>query len=219
MIPAYAYIRVSSPGQADARDGLTRQHVAIEAYAQKAGYQIVAEYQDVTSGTNDLDARAAMATMFEAIRTGEVRVILIEKLDRLARDLMVQESIITDALKYRSTIVSTMEPDLCSNDPSRKFIRQVLGAMAEYERAMISYRMKSARDRIRAATGRCEGRKRYGYYPGETTTIAVVLMLRGQGMNLSSIADYLNRNNVPTRMHRKWSPWMVDLILRREGTR
>jgi len=42
-----------------------------------------------------------------------------EKLDHLARDLMVQETIIRDLRQKVFEIVSVAEPDLCSDDPSR----------------------------------------------------------------------------------------------------
>jgi DNA invertase Pin-like site-specific DNA recombinase len=53
------------------------------------------------------------------------------------------------------------EPDLCSDDPTRTLMRQVLGAFFEYERSMIVSKLRSARQRMKARTGRCEGRVRW----------------------------------------------------------
>jgi DNA invertase Pin-like site-specific DNA recombinase len=47
-----------------------------------------------------------------------VKVVLIETLHRLARDLMVQESILADFKRHGFEIISVSEPDLCSDDPS-----------------------------------------------------------------------------------------------------
>jgi hypothetical protein len=41
-----------------------------------------------------------------------VRVVLVERLDRLARDLMVQETIVADLWKHAFELVSVAEPDL-----------------------------------------------------------------------------------------------------------
>lgn len=59
------------------------------------------------------------------------------------------------------------EPDLLKDDPSRKLMRQIFGAIAEYEKTMIVLKLRGARVRMRARNGRCEGAKPYGELPGE----------------------------------------------------
>src|SRR5207249_7337514 len=66
----------------------------------------------------------------------------IEKLDRLARDVVVQETIIADMQRKRFEIRSVTEPDLCSDDPTRTLLRQMMGAFAEYERKMIVLKLR-----------------------------------------------------------------------------
>ncbi|HEY6382195.1 MAG TPA: recombinase family protein, partial [Pseudolabrys sp.] len=46
-----------------------------------------------------------------------------------------------------------------SADPSRKMMRQIAGAFSEYEKARLVAKLRAARERKRAATGKCEGRK------------------------------------------------------------
>ena len=46
-----------------------------------------------------------------------------------------------------------------SSDPSRKMMRQIAGSFAEYDKARLVAKLKAARDRKRAETGKCEGRK------------------------------------------------------------
>jgi hypothetical protein len=53
----------------------------------------------------------------------------------LARDLMVQETIIADLRKYGFDLVSVAEPDLMANDPTRVLMRQLMGAVAQYGKA------------------------------------------------------------------------------------
>jgi DNA invertase Pin-like site-specific DNA recombinase len=45
-------------------------------------------------------------------------------------------------------------------------IRQVLGAVAQFEKAVIVSKLKAARMRKKRAEGRCEGRKPFGAKPG-----------------------------------------------------
>jgi DNA invertase Pin-like site-specific DNA recombinase len=40
-------------------------------------------------------------------------------------------------------------------------VRQILGAVSQFEKAMLVAKLKGARERKRAATGKCEGRKTY----------------------------------------------------------
>src|SRR6185437_1573118 len=129
MTRAYAYLRVSGKGQLDG-DGFTRQRAAIQSYAKGNGIRVVKWFEEQgVSGTKDLENRPALQDMLIALHGDGVRLVLIEKLDRLARDLMVQETILGDLRKHEFEIISVAEPDLCSDDPSRKLVRQVFGAI------------------------------------------------------------------------------------------
>ena len=77
-----------------------------------------------------MDRPAWQALMAAALHADGVRVVLIEKLDRLARDLMIQESVIADLRKYGFELVSACEPDLMATDATRVLLRQMLGAVA-----------------------------------------------------------------------------------------
>ena len=96
MHEAFAYLRVSGKGQIDG-DGFLRQRAAIKVYADGHGIRIVRYFEEQgVSGTKDLENRPALQEMLLALMSNGVRTVLIEKLDRLARDLMVQETIVGD---------------------------------------------------------------------------------------------------------------------------
>lgn len=212
---AFGYLRVSGKGQLDG-DGFPRQRSAIKAYAAAQGIRVVRWFEEQgISGTKDLENRPALQELMLALHSNGTRLVLIEKLDRLARDLMVQETIIGDLRKNGFEIISVAEPDLCSDDPSRKLVRQVFGAIAEYERAMIVLKLRAARQRVRAREGRCEGRKPFGVRPGEAQTIARIRELSGKGLNFSNIADTLNSEALPTRTGGQWFPATVSRVLAR----
>lgn len=159
---AHGYVRVSGKGQIDG-DGFARQEAAIRSYAKAHGIEVVSIYREEgVSGTTEV--RPALAEMLVSLeRNGHgIKLVLIEKLDRLARDLMIQEAIVHDLKKGGFSLVSVMEgADLLENDASRKLIRQVFGAIAEYDKTMTVAKLRAARDRKRAATGSCEGRKAF----------------------------------------------------------
>ena len=68
-----------------------------------------------------------------------------------------------------------------------------MGAFAEYERAMIVKKLRGARQRARATRKDYrEGRKPYGWRPGEEGTIRKILEMRSAGMAYDTIAKTLN---------------------------
>jgi DNA invertase Pin-like site-specific DNA recombinase len=212
---AFGYLRVSSVGQVDG-DGFPRQRAAIASYAEKNGIEIVRYFEERgVSGTKDMDDRPALQEMLVALMSNGVKTVIIEKLDRLARDLMVQEAIIRDLQQKGFEIVSVAEPDLCTDDASRILMRQMFGAIAQYEKTMIVAKLKAARQRTRKNTGRCEGRKPYGFREGEPENIRRITELYEVGQNYSEIALTLNaEGRAPRTKNSKWYPSTVANIIR-----
>ena len=143
--------------------------------------------------------------------------MLVEKLDRLARDLMIQETIIGDLKKNGFDLVSVSEPDLLKDDPSRKLMRQIFGAIAEYEKTMIVLKLRGARVRMRAKTGRCEGAKPYGELPGEEVIIEQMKDFRSAGFGFDRIAAALNAEGIRPRRGSRWHGLTVNKILTGKG--
>ena len=196
---AFAYLRVSGKGQVDG-DGFPRQLAAVKSYAASHGIRIVRVFEEKgVSGTNELADRPAFVEMMTALHSDGVQLVLCEALHRLARDLMIQESILHDMKRHDFELISVQEPDLCSDDPSRKLMRQIMGAFAEYEKSMIVIKLRGARQRMKAKTGTCEGRKPYGYFEGEQATLERMKALRDTGATYGAIAGTLNAEGVEPR--------------------
>jgi DNA invertase Pin-like site-specific DNA recombinase len=213
MLKAFGYLRVSGKDQIDG-DGFTRQRAAIATYAKSHDYQIVAWFEErAIPGKTEWDQRPSWMEMIGQLNG--TRTIFVEKLDRLARDLMVQEHIIADLRGRRVDLVSVGEPDLCVDDPGRKLLRQIMGAIAEYDRAMITAKLAGARKRSKVKTGRCEGRKPYGHKPGELAVITRMRELRSAGVTFEAIAVSLNRESIKTRSGLSWIGATVQKILKR----
>lgn len=214
---AFAYLRVSGKGQVKG-DGFTRQLSAIREYARANDVRLARVFRDEgVSGGLELENRPALAELMAALHGNGVRLVLIERLDRLARDLMVQETIIGDLRKHEFDLVSVAEPDLLRDDPTRKLMRQIFGAIAEYEKSMIVLKLRGARNRVRAKAGRCEGRKPYGFYPGERKPLARMKALREQGLGFDRVAAQLNEEGIVTRKGTHWHGFSVNRILSRSG--
>ena len=72
--------------------------------------------------------RFDLLVLMTALDANGVKLVMVEKLDRLARDLMIQKIIIGDLRKNGFDLLSVAETDLLQNDPSRKLMRQIFGA-------------------------------------------------------------------------------------------
>src|SRR5258707_3426495 len=211
----YAYLRVSGRGQLRG-DGFTRQSLAIEKYAAAHDHQIVRTFREkAVPGATDMVDRPAWRAMVGEILADGVKTIVIERLDRLARDLMVQEHIVADCQKRGITLLSTAEPDLGSSDPTRILMRQILGAVAAYDKAMIALKLRGARERKRAQRGRCEGAKPYGELPGELEVLDRMRALRADGATLTDIAEALNSTGIKPQRGSRWFPMAARRILER----
>jgi DNA invertase Pin-like site-specific DNA recombinase len=208
MIKAYGYLRVSGKGQIKG-DGLIRQEKAIREFAKSKDIEIVKIYQDRgVSGT--LSNRPALAEMVVDLEENGhgIKTVIVEKLDRVARDLMIQETIIQDFRENDVSLISALEgADLLDNDPTRKLVRQILGAIAEYEKSMLVQKLRVARQRKKAKTGKCEGRKSYREAAPETVSYIRRLRRKPKGMKRKAyreIAEQLNAEGVPTLNGQAW---------------
>ena len=154
-----AYVRVSTDKQAqEDRLGKPVQIQAIRDYARANGHRIVEwRYDDGVSGGNGLDSRIGLPEALADIKDGTARGIIVFRLDRLARDLIIQETLLAEIKRMGGQTFTTSKAeaeylDDDPNDPSRKLIRQVLGAVNEYEKSVISLRLRSGR-RMKAERG------------------------------------------------------------------
>jgi site-specific DNA recombinase len=96
MTKAYAYLRVSSQGQAENdKDGFTRQLETIEDYCKRNGVVIAQVFKEEgISGTKDETERPSFQEMVSIILSNGVRTVIVEGLDRLAREYRIQESLL-----------------------------------------------------------------------------------------------------------------------------
>jgi DNA invertase Pin-like site-specific DNA recombinase len=169
--PALAYLRTSSAANlnGERRHKMTtldkgsehRQRETITAFAKGAGFAIVGEfYDEADSGADAIETRAGFASLLDRIDGNGVRTVLVEDASRFARELIAQELGITLLISRGVRLVTASGDDLtASDDPTRKMMRQIAGAFAEYEKARLVGKLKHARDRKRQAEGKCEGRK------------------------------------------------------------
>ena len=93
-------------------------------------------------------------------------------------------------------------------------MRQIFGAIAEYEKTMVVLKLRAARVRTKAKEGRCEGAKPFGTFPGEPAVIKRMAALRASKIASEKIAAELNEAGIKPRRGARWYGKTVDNILR-----
>jgi len=228
------YIRVSGTGQVD-KEGPTRQRDVIAAFCSRHGLNRTCNYFDAgVSGTIDgmdrpqfvrmvreiIKRRAVAEKIGERQSPGSILIdaVVIEKVDRLARTLAVQEAAVLLLRKhgiklYIASMGTLQDYAADSGDPSLNLFRQMLGAIAEFEKVNTCARLSQARASVRLKKGRCEGRKPYGFKPGEETILSNMRHLRSTGNSYPEIAFCLNTNGHRNRSGNAWTGENIKKIL------
>jgi DNA invertase Pin-like site-specific DNA recombinase len=226
------YARVSTDKQAEQGLGLEVQEDAVRAWAKANKHKLLAIYRDEgVSGANGLDQRVQLASALEVLGEGKAAGLVVYRLDRLARDLVLQEQLLAEIRRLGAEPFSTDggeqgylkdDPD----EPSRKLIRQILGAVAEYERAMITLRLRVGRRRKAERGGFAYGGPPYGWRASggelvadrmEQDGLALVRRLRRDGLSLARIAGALEEAGFRPRRGARWYPTTVKRVLERPG--
>jgi DNA invertase Pin-like site-specific DNA recombinase len=229
-----SYVRVSGTGQVD-KEGPDRQRQDIAAFCSRHGLHNSGEYFECFTGTADtLERPKFMQMVNEILRRRQIALnlaphqqpealtisaIVVESCDRLARSVMVQEAAIVQLRKagiklYVCKNGTLLDYAADSGDPYINMQRQMLGVLAEFEKANTCHRLLRGRQNKKLKTGRCEGRKPYGFRAGEDTILAQIKSLRSQGFSSDQISCRLNDNLVRTRYGKKWTAENVRSILR-----
>lgn len=222
-IPAFAYLRVSGQGQVNGH-GFDRQFETITDWANANRYSVEQTFRDAHTGT-EAD-RPEFNRMVAEILGNGVRTILVESLDRLARDVVVQSLLLAKLAQHKIALVNCVTGEdvtaLLSEDPMRKALIQIQSVFSELEKSRLVVKLRRAREAKREKTGRCEGRKPFGAKPGENEAIELMRFLRrkraGRRMSFTAIAAELNQRKIPTRTGAPWHQRTVQNIVQRPAS-
>ena len=107
----------------------------------------------------------------------------------------------------RTRVIAADNPASFIDDtPTAKLVRQVLGAISEFDKAMTVAKLRGARERKRREVGKCEGRKSHAELRPELVALAKRLRRqkpKGGRMSLRAISTelawrgFLNENGCP----------------------
>jgi DNA invertase Pin-like site-specific DNA recombinase len=229
-VKVVAYLRVSTDRQAEHGLGLEVQEAAIRKWARANGHRIVAWHRDEgVSGSNGLETREALPEALAALQSRAAAGLVVYRLDRLARDLVLQEQLLAEIKRMSAEVFSTSAGEAAflvddPDDPSRALIRQILGAVAQYERSMIRLRLRAGRARKRERGYAGDGPPPFGFRAEDGTLVKDVdeqailgriRELRADAHSLREIAATLTAEGYRPKRSEVWHPGSLRLIVQR----
>jgi DNA invertase Pin-like site-specific DNA recombinase len=208
---AVAYFRTSSQTNVGQdKDSLARQESAVRRYAARNDIVIVGEYYDAAvSGADPVTQREGFGLMLQRIAGNGVRTILVETANRFARDLMVQETGWKMLQDLGVELVAVDSPGSFVEDtPTANMVRQILGAVAEFDKALTVAKLRGARERKKAKTGKCEGRKSWAEM--DPAMVKVARQLRKSGKSLNAVSRALEEQGFVSRTGKPFTRSVVS---------
>jgi DNA invertase Pin-like site-specific DNA recombinase len=223
------YVRTSTTNN---EDSIPAQEAACRAYAEQHGLEVEGVYADEgTSGGLGLHDRDALSEAVLAVEEGRAEGLLVHRLDRLARELHVQEATLSRVWQaggrvYEATHGEVLHDD--ADDPMRTFVRQVMGAAAQLERGLINARMRGGRRRKKERGGylggltvpvgkRVEGSGRDARLVDDEAGVRLReyarRLRRDERMSFNAIAQRLNEEQVPTPRGGRWHATTVQRLV------
>jgi DNA invertase Pin-like site-specific DNA recombinase len=219
LVKAIAYFRTSSDTNVgEDKDTLKRQREAVTIFAKRAGYQIIAEYSDDgVKGADAVDQRPGFAAILAHIAGNGVRTIIVENAGRFARELMVQEIGYKFLKDMGIDLIAADRPDAFLDDgPTATMVRQILGAVSQFQKAALVAQLKGARMRKKAITGKCGGRKTYAERSPEMVAVAKKLArypVNGRKRSLRDVAAELEVAGHVAKNGKRYAPTAIARMI------
>ncbi len=214
--PAVAYYRVSRQQQAASGLGLEAQEASVAAFVHAHGLRVVASFTEVETGTRKRHRPVLAEAIAQAQREGAV--LLIAKLDRLARNV----HFVSGLLESRVRFVAVDMPDVDN------LTVHILAAVAEKEAALIATRTREALAAAKArgkVLGKPENLTHAAQVKGAQANAqaakrvhlqaqALACALHGQGLSLRAIGVRLTAAGHTPRLGGVWRPVQVARLIK-----
>ena len=198
-----SYYRVSRKEQGLSTLGLLAQRTAVEKYVSSQNGKIIGDYTEIETGTNKRERVEIQKAIQQA--KGEAAVLVIAKLDRLARNVSFVSSLMDAGIEFIAV-------DMPS---ANNFTIHIFSALAEQEAKLISSRTKLALAELKnkvAVLGTPKNLNNEARAKGlkvikenamnndkNRQALSIILSCKEKGMSYREIAKYLNDLNFNTR--------------------
>lgn len=192
---AVIYCRVSTADQS-----CVRQKDELKRFAERAGYEVSGIFMETGSGVR-VD-RAERRKVMALAQAREIDAILVTELSRWGRSTIDLISTLQELESYRVSLIAITGMTFDLATPHGRMLATVLAGIAEFERDLISERVKSGLAAARAR-GKVLGRQK-GQRPKSDRLAPKVLALVAEKRSYRWIARDLgiSKNTVAAIVHR-----------------
>ncbi|MBI3781326.1 MAG: recombinase family protein [candidate division NC10 bacterium] len=219
---AALYIRVSTDQQVEHGDSLQVQQERLEAYARSKGWAIHQLYADRGVSARDTN-RPAFQQLLSDLKTKNIDVILVTKLDRVfrnTRDFLET----TDFFETKGTRFVCLDGDIDTTTPSGRVFSTIRAALAQFERETTAERVREVM-LARATKGLWNGGVvPYGFQhvpdtktlapePGEADMVRRIYSLFQETHSIRAVVHQFNDAGLRTRAGERWSATSIRRIL------
>jgi DNA invertase Pin-like site-specific DNA recombinase len=219
MTKYVTYYRVSTKAQGISGLGLEAQEATTVEYLGRFGGDLIGSYRDIESGAKD-NREELQKALRECRLTGAT--LLIAKLDRLSRNRRFLMDLQDSSVNF-----------ICCDMPeANKLTVGILACMAEYERDLISERLKAAFKAAKARGSKLGNPNLHLYRNNDTTAATAARTATAKARNselrqviseikedadksltLREVADHLNEAGYTTARGAKFHATSVNRIL------
>jgi DNA invertase Pin-like site-specific DNA recombinase len=191
-------------GQADSGLSIDEQRIKIESRAREMGWTLERVYVDAgVSGSTPLARRPGGAKLLRGLEPGDV--ICAARMDRMLRSALDALQTIESFKKRRIGLWLLDLGGSCTDNGISELIMTVLAAPAQFERRLISERIRDAKRNLRRQGKHQGGGRPFGWRvgkangtgrarelipdPEEQAALAEIIAMRGEGRSLMAIRD------------------------------
>jgi DNA invertase Pin-like site-specific DNA recombinase len=237
-VQAVGYCRVSGKNQIE-KLGFDRQEEKIKRYCKKNKITLAQIYKEQVSGAKGENDRPEFTSMINNVLSNGARTIIVESLDRLAREYRIQEQILFYIASKGIDLISADSGENITQeirkDPVKKALIQMQGIFSELEKSRLVKKLKDAREKKKAATGKCEGAPCFGDLEQEKEILKYIINARLDNeekyfignrkrppKSFRDIAEDLNTKcssgeNYQPKRAEKWTTFTVFHVFKRAG--
>lgn len=222
------YARVSSRRQ-EKEATIESQLAQIEAYIEQNGYEMAPEHRFIEQAVSGKYlARPGLDRLRDEAQAGAFELLICLHPDRLARQLGVQQIVLSELGQVGVEVIFLNQPDL-ADDPQGQLLLNIQGSFAEYERVIISDRMRRGRlyrlrqgqsvphqapygYQFQPATG--EQSSRWLIIPAEAIIVKQMFVCyTHKQSSLAEIARRFNEQGVASPKGKQWNDTAVRRVL------
>ena len=187
--------RVSTVKQSETGVSLAEQRRQIKQYCDCYGYEVVAEIEDVGSGS-DIN-REGLQTALSMLDNNLADGICVVRIDRIARSLLLFQTLLANYFTNSGNLLISVQDHFDSSSPTSVLVMNILSSVAQHEHTLIKTRIKESLHNLKINNKRT-GTVKFGYdadadnnlvkNESEQSVIRRLKRLRKKGLSFQKIA-------------------------------